>query len=170
MKFICGIFTRYRMPLLEAFSCRPSVSPEPSAARMPLLILWLSPTAYCCRERQNSLFVLEYTSSRVWFLYSSYCKIIETSALRSRISSKLIFARCLGYFDPVWTNKDAVWSLVLLLYFLVAGCVLIQNARTQIISYVCTWRLLLWFFIEIFHFFNRYLVVGSRYDFFFRFQ
>ena len=38
------IFTRYRMPLLGAFSCRPSGSPEPSAARMPLMILWLSPT------------------------------------------------------------------------------------------------------------------------------
>ena len=64
------IFTRYRMPLLGPFSCRPSVSPEPSAARIPLLILWLSPTGYCCcRERHNSLlFVLEYTSSRVWFL------------------------------------------------------------------------------------------------------
>ena len=62
------IFTRYRMPLLGAFSCRPSVSPEPSAARMPLLILWLSPTGYCRRERHNSLLVLEYTSSRVWFL------------------------------------------------------------------------------------------------------
>ena len=63
-------FDRYRMPLLGAFSYRPSVSPEPSAARMPLLILWLSPTgySYCCRETQNSLFVLEYTGSRVWFL------------------------------------------------------------------------------------------------------
>ena len=38
------IITRYRMPLLGAFSCRPSGSPEPSAARMPLMILWLSPT------------------------------------------------------------------------------------------------------------------------------
>ena len=38
------MFTRYRMPLLGAFSCRPSVSPETSAARMPLLIMWLSPT------------------------------------------------------------------------------------------------------------------------------
>ena len=65
------IFTRYRMPPLAAFSCRPSVSSEPFAARMPLLILWLSPTGYCCRERQNSLFVLEYMSSRVWFLYSN---------------------------------------------------------------------------------------------------
>ena len=27
-----------------------------------------------------------------------------------------------------------------------------------------------WFFIEIFHFFSRYLVVGSRYDFFFGFN
>ena len=47
------IFTRYRMPLLGAFSCRPGVSPEPSAARMPLLILWLSPTGYCCKETER---------------------------------------------------------------------------------------------------------------------
>ena len=53
--------TRYRRPLLGACSCRPSVSPEPSnsAARKTLLILWLSPRNYSCRERQNSLFVLE---------------------------------------------------------------------------------------------------------------
>ena len=40
-----------------------------------------------------------------------------TSAVRSRISSKLIFARCVGYFDLVYMkqNKDAIWSLVLLL-------------------------------------------------------
>ena len=96
---------------------RPSVSPEPSAARMPLLILWLSPTGYCCRERQNSLSVLEHTSSRVWFLYSNYYKIKEKpSAVRSRISSKLIFASCVGYFDLCMKqNKDAMWSLVLLL-------------------------------------------------------
>ena len=87
------------MPLLGAFSCRPSVSPEPSVARMLLLILWLSPTGYCSRERQNSLFGLEYTSSRVWFLYSLYNK--KTSVVRSRISSKLIFASCMGYFDVV---------------------------------------------------------------------
>ena len=30
------------MPLLEVFSCRPIVSPEPAAARIPLLILLLS--------------------------------------------------------------------------------------------------------------------------------
>ena len=75
MKFICDFFYQYRMPLLGAFSCRASVSPDPSAARMPLLILWLSTTRYCCRETQNSLFVLENTSSRVWFLYSNYYKI-----------------------------------------------------------------------------------------------
>ena len=96
-------FTWYRMPLLGAFSCRPSVSPEPSAARMPLLILWLLPTGYRCRERQNSSFVPEYTSSRVWFLYSNcYKNKNKNSAVRSRISSKLVFASCVGYFDLVW--------------------------------------------------------------------
>ena len=38
------IFTRHRMPLLGAFSWRTSGSPEPSPARMPSMILWLSPT------------------------------------------------------------------------------------------------------------------------------
>ena len=75
MKLFVAFFTRYRMPLLGAFSCRPSVSPEPSAARMPLLMLWLSPTGSCCRERQNSIFVLEYTSRHVWFLYRNYYTI-----------------------------------------------------------------------------------------------
>ena len=51
--------TRYCLPLLEVFSCRSIVSPELAAARIPLLILLLSPTGYCCRERQNSAFVLD---------------------------------------------------------------------------------------------------------------
>ena len=96
------IFARYSMPLLGAVSCRPSVSPEPSAAGMPLLILWLSPTRYCCRERHNSLFALEFTSSRM----VSLAIIIKykTSAVKSRISSNLIFESCVGYFDLVWSK------------------------------------------------------------------
>ena len=62
------IFTRHRNPLLGAFSCSPSVSPESPAARMPILTSWLSSTGYYCRERDNSLLVLEYTTSRVWLL------------------------------------------------------------------------------------------------------
>ena len=119
------------MPLRGAFSCRPSVSPEPSAARMPLLILWLSPTTYCCRERQNSLSVLEYTSSRVsflcqysqqvgWFatyyscvyLYSS-CDSYDTRYFCTfhahSYDAYILVVRCTKQ------NKDAVWSLVLLL-------------------------------------------------------
>ena len=82
MKFICDIH-KVPLPLLGAFSCRPSVCPQPSAARMPLLTLWLSPTGYGCRERHNSLFVLEYTSSRVWFLYSN-CYTVKKRQLRDR--------------------------------------------------------------------------------------
>ena len=125
MKFVCDI-TRYRMPLLGAFSYRPSVSPEPSAGRMPLLILWLSPTGYCCRERQNSSFVLEYTSSRVWFSSNMRSKLV---GLRRIILVFIcIFMRLvLGIFHAysydtyilvlrcMKQNKDAVWSLVLLL-------------------------------------------------------
>ena len=70
MNALVIVFTRYRMLLLGAFSCRRSVCPEPSAARMPLMTLWLSPTGYC--SLQNSLFVLVYANSRVWFLYSDY--------------------------------------------------------------------------------------------------
>ena len=52
MKFICDI---YHVPHaytrgLVLWTYR--VSPEPSAARMQLLTLWLSPTGYCCKERQ----------------------------------------------------------------------------------------------------------------------
>ena len=50
----------------------------------------------------------------------------------------------------------ACWSKVLVL--------------TCMISYVCTWGLLLWIFHWKFSFFSRYLVVGSRYDFFFGFN
>ena len=43
---------------------------------------------------------------------------------------------------------------------------LIQSARTHhMIPYACTWGIF-WIFIEIVHFFSRYLVVGSRYVFF----
>ena len=94
------------MPLLEAPSCRPSVLPKPSAARIPWLILWLPFTGDWCRERQNSIFVLEYRSSRAWFLYGSYYQVSnwKTSAVRSRISSKLIYACWVGYFDLIWSK------------------------------------------------------------------
>ena len=126
------ILTRYRMPLLGAFSCRPSVSAEPSAARMPLLILWLSPTGYCCRERQNSLFVLEYTSSRAWFLYqyaqqvgqfATYCySCVYLYFLCDSYNTRyFLFFHAYSYGTYILVvrcmkqSKDAVWSLVLLL-------------------------------------------------------
>ena len=122
------IFSRYRMPLLGAFSCRPSVSPEPSAARMPLLILWLSPTGYCCRERQNSLFVLEYTSSRVWFLYSNYYKIKKrqlwdrgfhrNSSLQAAWDTSILFEAkqgCGVVSCTTFSYWGACWSKVLVL-------------------------------------------------------
>ena len=62
-------------------------------------------------------------------------------------------------------NKDAVWSLVLLL---VTGV----RADPKYSYYHMYVRedCYSWFFVEIVHFFSRYLVVGNRYDFFFRFQ
>ena len=124
------IFTRYRMPLLGDFSCSPSVSPKPSAARMPLLILWLSPTGYCRRERQkNSLFVLEYTSSLLYG-FSSNMRSKLVGLRRILIVFICIFMGLVSYqvfcifhaysYDTyklvarcMKQNKDAVWSLVL---------------------------------------------------------
>ena len=103
------------MPPLGAFSYRPSVSPEPSASYMPLLILWLSPAGYCHRERQNSLLVLEYTSSRVWFLYSNYCKIKNfTCEIEDLIETHLCKLRGI-LRSCMKQDKDAVWPLALLL-------------------------------------------------------
>ena len=120
----------YRMPLLGAFSRRPRVSPEPSGARMPLLVLWLSPTAYCCRERQNSLFVLEYTSSRAWLLYQ-YAQQVGWFATYYSCGCIFLFVSydttyfcifhaysydtCILVVRCMKQNKDAVWSIVLIL-------------------------------------------------------
>ena len=125
------IFTRYRMPLLEAFSCRPSVSPEPSAARMPLLILWLSPTGYCCRERQNSIFVLKCTSGRAWFLYSNMrSKLVGLRRTRTRYFWRVLvwyahFCRTLYWYEAkegfgvvsctTFSYLGACWSEVIVL-------------------------------------------------------
>ena len=99
---------------------RPSVSAEPPAARMPLLIVWLSPIGYCCRERQNAVFVLEYTSSRVWFPY-------KCIAITSKYKIKNVSCETEDFIEThlcklrgilrscVKQNKDAVSSLVLLL-------------------------------------------------------
>ena len=126
-----------------AFSCRPSVSPEPSAARMSLLILWLSPTGYCCRERQNSLFVLEYASSRVWFLYRNYYRLKERQ-LWDRGFHRNSSLQVAWVFDLVWSKTRMRCGLLYYLWLL--GCVLIQSTRTHTISYVCTWGLLLLIF------------------------
>ena len=122
------IFTRYRMPLLGTFSCRPWVSPEPSAARMYLMILWLSPTGYCCRERQNSLFVLEYTSSRVWFLYNNYYKTKKrqlwyggfhrNSSLQAAWDISILYEAKQGWgvvSCTTFSHWSACWSKVLVL-------------------------------------------------------
>ena len=157
------------MPLLGAFSCRRSVSPEPSAARMPLLIFWLPPTGYCCRERQNSLFVLEYTSSRVWFLYTCIAIINKKGQLWDR-----------GFHRN--SSLQAVWDTSVL-YEAKQGCGVVSCttfsywgacwSKVLVLiwyhMYVCE-DCYFWFFIEIFHFFSRYLVVGSRCDFFFGFN
>ena len=93
------ILNRYRMPLLGAF-CRPSVSPEPSAARMPLLILWLSPTGYCCRETYLI------TRSRV---YEQSCMV---SLLSSNMRSKLVgLRRIILVFIGTRCSRVLVWHV-----------------------------------------------------------
>ena len=59
-------------------------------------------------------------------------------------------------------NKDAVWSLVLLFYFYLLGCVLIQSTRTHDI--ICMQVRIVTFDFSlkyVFHFFSRYLVPGQ---------
>ena len=61
-------------------------------------------------------------------------------------------------------NKDAEWSLVLLLITGVRSDPKYSNSCDTIRIYLredCYF----WFFTEIFHFFSRYMVVSSRYDF-----
>ena len=67
-------------------------------------------------------------------------------------------------------NKDAVWSLLLLL---VAG-VRADPKYSYSYDIICMYVRIVTFDFSlkylIFHFFTRCLVVGSRYDFFFQFQ
>ena len=158
------------MPLLRASSGRPSVSPEPSAARMLLLILWRSPTGYCCRERQNSSFVLEYASTRVSFLYSIYCKRKEPSCdIEDFIETHICKLR--GILRSCMKNKVAVWFLG---QRLVTGvCADIYITCTRVYEIICLYVRIVTvdFSLKyVFYFFSRYLVVSSRYDFIFQFQ
>ena len=63
-------------------------------------------------------------------------------------------------------NKDAVWCLVLLL---VSG-VRSDPKYSYSNDIICMYVKIVTFDLLNISFFNRYLVVGSRYDFFFRFQ
>ena len=116
------------MPLRGVFFT-PSVSPEPSAARMPLLILRLSLTGYCYRERQNSLFVLEFTSTVGVYGFSS--TICAASSLVYDVlflclficifhaylyDTYILVVRCMNQ------NKDAMWSLVLYTFSYWGAC------------------------------------------------
>ena len=159
------IFTTYRMPPLGAFSCRPTVSPESSAARMPLLILWLSPTRYCCRERHNSLFVLEHTSSRVGFSSNMRRKLVGLRRMILVFICIFYATRTTRYFSRVWyvhtrTLYEAKQGCGVVSCTTFSYCVLIQSNRTHMTSYVCTWGLLLLIFHgkTYFTFFSRYLV------------
>ena len=150
------------MPLLKALSCRPSVPPEPSAACMPWLILLLSPTGDCCRERQNSIFVLEYTSSHAWVLYSSYYQIKEVSCeigdfIETHLCKLSVILR-----SCMKQKKDAVWSQ----YHSTLSC---WGASWSKVIVFIWYRMyvredcLFWFFIEIqISFFES--VPGSRYS------
>ena len=80
------------MPLLGVCSCRPSVSPEPSAARMPLLLLWLSPTGYCCRERELVI------RSRV---YEQSCMVSRAISATSWLFYDVLFLCLFVFFMPL---------------------------------------------------------------------
>ena len=142
-------FTRYRMPLVGTFSCGPSVSPEPSAARMTLLILWPSLTGYCCRERHNYSFssiravVHGFSSTmrsklvglrRIILVFICIFNATRTYQVHAYSCDTYILAvRCMKQ------NKDAVWSLVLLLVTgVLADPKYSYSYDICIISYVCT--------------------------------
>ena len=120
---ILVIFTKYRMPLLGSCSCSPSMPPEPSDARMPSLILWLSPTGYCSRDRQKSLFVLEYTSSQSCIVFPAI--IIDrgfhrNSSLRAAWDTSILYEAKLECGVVYCTTSSywpwgACWSKVLVL-------------------------------------------------------
>ena len=152
-------FTRYRIPLLGAFSCKPSVSPEPSAARMLLLILCLSPTGYCCRERHKSLFVLGYTDSRVWFLYYKIRKrqlwdrgFNRNSSLQAARDTSILYEAKQGCGVVSCTTFGywgARWSKVLVLIWYHIICMYVR-----IVTFDFSLK-------YVFHFFSRY--VGTWY-------
>ena len=93
--------------------------------------------------------------------------------MRSRISSRFIFASCVRYFDLVrgkttWDTSILYeakqgWGVVSCTYILllVTGVRADPNTRIQMISYVCRWGLLIFF---IFHW-NTYFIIlhGRRY-------
>ena len=173
------IFTRYRMPLLGAFSCRPSVSPEPSAARMPLLILWLPPTQYTAVGRDIAHYsfsiiravVCGFSSNmrsklvglqriilvfiRIFYATRTHAYSYDTYILVWYVVWSKTRMRCgLLYYILLVTYWGACWSKVLVLIW-----------YHMYVRKDCCF----WFFIEIFYFYGRYLVVGSRYDFCFGF-
>ena len=163
------------MPLLGTFSCRPSVSPEPSAARMPSLIFWLSHPQDTAVGRHNSIFVLEHTSSRVGFSSNMRRKLVGLRRMILVFICIFYATRTTRYFSRVWYVHTRT------LYEAKQGCGVVSC--TIFSCWGACWSKVLvliyhmyvredcyfWFFIEIFHFFSRYLVVGSRHDFFFVF-
>ena len=114
------------MPLLGAFSCRPSVSPEPSVARMAILILlWLSPTGYCCRETkliirsrvyEQSCMVYLGICAASWLVYDVLflCLFIFFMRLVRGIFHAYSYDAYILVVRCVRQIKDAVWYLVLL--------------------------------------------------------
>ena len=102
------IFTRYRMPLLGSCSCTPSMPPEPSAARMPSLMLWLSPTGYCSRDRQNWTAII---IDRGFHRNSSLRAAWDTSILyEAKLECGVVYCTTSSYWP--W---GACWSKVLVL-------------------------------------------------------
>ena len=118
----------------------------------------LSPTRFCHAERQHSIFVLEYTSNPVWFLWKSLWN--KKRELRDRVfhrNSPLQAAwdtsisheakqGCGVFFCPTFGFWGACWSKVLV--------------HKDII---CMYVMIVTFDFSLKHlFFCRYLVVGGR--------
>ena len=101
-------------------------------------------------------------------VYSNYYKIKVVSCEIGDFIETHLCKLCGIRRSCMKQNKDAVWSLVLLLVTAVRADPKYSYSYDIICMHV---KIITFDFIfEIFHFFSRYLVVRSRHDFFFGFN
>ena len=159
MKFVRDIYCRQRMPLLGAFSCRPTV------ASLRNHVLHACRYWYCgChsqdtavgRDRTHYSFSSIRAVSRVWSLNSNYYKIKKRQLWDRGFHRN-------SSLQAAWDNS--------ILYEAKQGCGVVScttfgmraepkySYSYDIILYVCTWGLLLLIFHRntYFHFFSRYV-------------